>query len=289
MLNLVHLKVLAAVARHGSVTDAAKELRYSQPSVSHHISRMEAAIGVKLIQRVGRGIRLTPEGQLLAKRATEIVGRVDAATNELAAQVGLQAGRVRLAANASTLSTIVPKAVGSLAQANPGLEVSLIDRHPVEALQMLRQGEIDIALVFRHAGGQMDQGFHLVHLTDDPIYLVSRQPDDNIANHRESAWIGGCDRCQEELAAVCRPSGFAPHIGFISDDMVVVQALVAAGIGVTTLPGLALQAHRLPGVHTTELASFARQIYAVTYGDPPDPPGVAAVLDALTEAATARP
>ena len=110
MLNLVHLKVLAAVARHGSVTEAAKELHYSQPSVSHHLSRLEAAVGVKLVQRIGRGIRLTPEGQLLANRATEIMGRVDAATRELAAQVGLQSGRVRLAANASALSTIVPKA-----------------------------------------------------------------------------------------------------------------------------------------------------------------------------------
>src|SRR5262245_13976595 len=139
MLNLVHLNVLAAVARHGSVTEAAKELNYSQPSVSHHLSRLEAATGVKLIQRVGRGIRLTPEGRLLANRATEIVGRVDAATNELAAQVGLQSGRVRLAANASTLSTVVPKAAGALATAYPGLELCLYDRHPVEALQMLRQ------------------------------------------------------------------------------------------------------------------------------------------------------
>ena len=66
MLNLVHLKVLAAVARHGSVTETARELHYSQPSVSHHLSRLESATGVKLVQRVGRGIRLTPEGELLA-------------------------------------------------------------------------------------------------------------------------------------------------------------------------------------------------------------------------------
>ena len=63
MLNLTHLRVLAAVARHGSVTEAAKELHYSQPSVSHHLARLEAATGAKLIQRVGRGIRLTPEGR----------------------------------------------------------------------------------------------------------------------------------------------------------------------------------------------------------------------------------
>src|ERR687886_2478849 len=132
MLSLVHLKVLAAVARHGSVTEAAKQLHYSQPSVSHHLSRLEAATGVKLVQRIGRGIRLTPEGQLLANRAAEIVGRVNAAANELAAQVGLQAGLVRLAANASTLSTIVLKAATLLTRAHPGLQLSLHEQHPVE-------------------------------------------------------------------------------------------------------------------------------------------------------------
>ncbi|HYJ70160.1 MAG TPA: LysR family transcriptional regulator [Nocardioidaceae bacterium] len=287
MLNLVHLEVLAAVARHGSVTEAAKELHYSQPSVSHHLSRLEAATGVKLIQRVGRGIRLTPEGQLLANRATEIVGRVDAATNELAAQVGLQAGRVRLAANASALSTIVPRAAALLTEAHPGLELSLIDRHPVEALELLRHGEIDVALIFRYADFPVEEeGFRLVHVVDDPIFLVSQRPDDNVANHRHSAWIGGCERCQDELIALCLREGFTPRIASFSDDMVVVQALVAAGRGVATLPGLALQAHRLPDVHTTELTSSPRQIFAATYGEPPDPPAIAAVLEALTEAAT---
>jgi DNA-binding transcriptional LysR family regulator len=288
MLNLVHLKVLAAVARHGSVTEAARELHYSQPSVSHHLSRLEATTGVRLVQRVGRGIRLTPEGQLLANRATEIVGRVDAATNELAAQVGLQAGRVRLAANASTLSTIVPKAVAALGAAHPGLDLILIDRHPVEALQTLRAGEIDIALIFQHADAPLEQeeGFRLVHLTDDPIYLISRRPDDSLADHRDTAWIGGCERCRSELTAVCRHEGFTPRIASLSDDMVVVQALVAAGVGVTTLPGLALQAHRRSDIHITELAGFHRRLYAATYGEPPDPPATTAVLAALTDAAT---
>ena len=282
MLNLVHLKVLAAVARHGSVTEAARELHYSQPSVSHHLSRLEADTGVKLVQRVGRGIRLTPAGQLLADRAAEILGRVDAVTTELAAQVGLQAGRVRLAANASVLSTIVPKASTALAQAHPGLELILVDRHPVEALQMLRHGEIDVALVFRYADAPVEEdGFRLVHLCDDPIYLISRQPDDSIANHRHSAWIGGCERCTNELVNVCQKEGFTPRIGSLSDDMVVVQALVAAGRGVTTLPGFALQAHRQPDVHATEIAGFHRQIHAVTYGEPPDPPATVAVIQAL--------
>ena len=282
MLNLVHLKVLAAVARHGSVTEAAKELHYSQPSVSHHLSRLEATTGVRLIQRVGRGIRLTPEGQLLANRAGEILGRVDAATNELEAQVGLRAGRVRLAANASVLSTIVSKAATTLAESNPGLELILIDRHPVEALQMLRDGEIDVALVFRYADAPVEEeGFRLVHVGDDPIYLISRQADDSISNHRESGWIGGCERCQEELVTLCQKAGFTPRMASLSDDMVVVQALVAAGVGVTTLPGYGLEAHRRPDIHATEIPNYHRQIHAVTYGDPPDPPATLALIEAI--------
>lgn len=285
MLNLVQLKVLTAVARHGSVTEAAKELHYSQPSVSHHLSRLEASTGAKLVQRVGRGIRLTPEGLLLANRAAEIVGRVDAAANELAAQVGLEAGRVRLAANASALSTIVPAALATLAERQPGIEVNLVDRHPVEALDMLRRGEVDVALVFRHLGApEEDHGFRLVHVCDDPIYLISQRADDRLDRHRESAWIGGCYRCQAELYAVCRREDFAPRIASLSDDMVVVQSMVAGGLGVATLPGLALRAHRRDDIHATELVGCQRRIYAATYGDPPDPPAVAAVLAALAEA-----
>jgi DNA-binding transcriptional LysR family regulator len=284
MLNPVHLKVLASVARHGSVTEAARELHYSQPSVSHHLSRLEAVTGVKLVQRVGRGIRLTPEGHLLANRAAEIIGRIDAATNELAAQVGLQAGRVRLAANASVLSTIVPKAAATLAHAYPGLELSLIESHPFEALQMLRHGEIDVALIFRYADSPAEEdGFRLVHVGDDSIYLISQQPDDSLANHRNSAWIGGCKRCQEELITVCQQAGFTPRIGSLSDDMVVVQAFVAAGIGVTTLPGFALQAHRLPEIHATEIPNYHRQIHAATYGEPPDPPATIALIQAIRD------
>jgi DNA-binding transcriptional LysR family regulator len=114
---------------------------------------------------------------------------------------------------------------------------------------------------------------------------VSQRPDDSIANHRHSAWIGGCERCQGELTAVCRQHGFTPRIASVCDDMVVVQALVAAGTGVTTLPGLALRAHRLPDVYISEIPDFSRQIYAVTYGDPPDPPATMALIQAIQDAA----
>lgn len=157
MLNLTHLTVLAAVARHGSVTEAAKQLHYSQPSVSHHLGRLEAATGAKLVQRVGRGIRLTPEGELLAQRATEILGRLDAASVELAARVGLRAGRVRLAGFQTVLSTLVPRAAVELSRRYPEVELNLVDAHPDDGLKLLRAGHVDIALIFRHADTPLEE------------------------------------------------------------------------------------------------------------------------------------
>jgi DNA-binding transcriptional LysR family regulator len=282
MMTLSHLRILDAVARHGSVTDAARELHYSQPSVSHQLGRLEAETGARLLQRVGRGIRLTPEGELLARRAAEIVGRVDAASDELAAQVGLQSGRVRLAAFQTVLSTLVPEAASELARRHPDVELNLVDLHPPEALAMLRAGQVDIALIFRHPDTpHEDEGFRLTHLLDDPLHLLSREPDQRLEDHRDSLWVGGCERCRATLVAACERAGFSPRIAYSSDDMVVVQSLVAAGMGVGTLPGLALQAHRVPGVHATALPGELRQVFAVTYGEPPDPPATAAVVGIL--------
>jgi DNA-binding transcriptional LysR family regulator len=285
MLSLTHLKVLEAVARHGSVTEAAKELHYSQPSVSHHLGRLEAATGARLIQRVGRGIRLTPEGELLAGRATEILGRVDAASVELAARVGLRAGRVRLAGFQTVLSTLVPKAAAELSRLHPGIELNLVDAHPAEGLEMLRSGHVDIALIFRHADTLEEEGVRLTHLLDDPLYLVSDQPDQRIEDHRDSAWVGGCERCRAATITACERAGFSPRIAYSCDDTVVAQSLVAAGMGVAILNGLALHAHRVPGIHTTQLTDSARRIYAATYGDPPDPPATSALIEILASSA----
>jgi DNA-binding transcriptional LysR family regulator len=281
-MNLTHLRVLDAVARHGSVSEAAKELHYSQPAVSHHLGRLETSTGARLIQRAGRGIRLTPEGELLAQRAREIVGRVEAASVELAAQIGLRAGRVRIAGFQTVLSTIIPKAAAELSASHPGIELNLVDVHPVEGLRMLRAGHVDIALVFRHADTpDEEQGFRLVHLLDDPLYLISQEPGRRLEDHRDSAWVGGCERCRAAMVTACERAGFLPRIAYSSDDMVVVQSLVAAGMGVATLPGLALEAHRAPGIHATEIAGNTRQIFAVTYGEPPDPPATTALIQIL--------
>ena len=286
MLDVTRLRVIDAVARHGSVTAAAKELHYSQPSVSHHLARLEAETGAQLLQRAGRGIRLTQAGQLLADRAAEIIGRIDAADAELSAHVGLTAGRVRLAGFASAIGSIVPRAVATLAGRHPDLQVTLTDTHPPEALELLRAGKVDVAIIFRYDESESEpDNVRLHHLLDDPLYLLTKRRVRGLAALRDAPWIAGCERCRSHLLSVCADAGFEPQIAYTSDDTVVMQALVAAGMGVGTLPGLALRAHRAKGVVTSELPGSRRHVYAATYGDPPDPPATVALLAVLAEAA----
>jgi DNA-binding transcriptional LysR family regulator len=304
MLDVTRLRVLVAVARHGSVTAAARALNYAQPSISHHIARLEAETGARLLERVGRGVRLTEAGRLLAERAEEIIGRLDAAESELAAHVGLREGRVRLAAFPSALGTLVPAAAAWLEAEQPGIDLMLTEAEPPEALRMLRAGYVDVALVFRHyqedvdpaPPGPADEGTRGRLLLDEPVHLVTRingnepeptaaeEPD--LAAYAESRWIAGCERCRSYLVRQCEQAGFSPKIAFTTDDYVAVQALVAAGLGVTTLPGLCLRAARHPGITTAKLPGARRHVFAMTYGQPPDPATTTRLIDVLAHVAT---
>jgi len=335
MLDVTRLRVLVAVARYGSVTAAARALNYAQPSVSHHLARLEAETGIKLIQRAGRGIRLTDAGRLLAERAAEVIGRLDAAENELAAYTGLRAGRLRLAAFPSALGTIVPAAAAMLRGHQPGIDLRLTEAEPPEALRMLRAGYVDVALVFRYfpdgsgpdsaaagegaggaggaaghghetgtgsvfgAGGftgdedgaiDITEGLRERLILDEPIHLVTsargtEQLPPELSRYARHRWIAGCDRCRANLLRQCAQAGFIPKIAFTTDDYVAVQALVAAELGVSTLPALCLRAARHPGVKTAPLAGARRHVFAVRYGDPPDPPAVTMLMDVLRTAA----
>jgi DNA-binding transcriptional LysR family regulator len=306
MLDVTRLRVLVAVARHGSVTAAARALNYAQPSISHHLARLEAETGARLLQRAGRGVRLTDAGRLLAERAEEIIGRLDAAENELAAHVGLREGRVRLASFPSALGTIVPAAAARLEAESPGMDLMLAEAEPPEALRMLRAGYVDVALVFRHyqegadpaPPGTDEEGARGRLLLDEPVHLVTRLAEDggadapDLSAHAKRRWIAGCERCRGYLVRQCALAGFTPKIAFTTDDYVAVQALVAAGLGVTTLPGLCLRAARHPGIRAVPLPGARRHVFAMTYGEPPDPPASARLIDVLacaaeTEAATA--
>ena len=291
MLDVTRLRVLVAVARCGSVTAAARELNYAQPSVSHHLARLEAETGIKLIQRAGRGIRLTDAGRLLAERGAEVIGRLDAAENELAAYTGLRAGRLRLAAFPSALGTIVPTAAAMLRAKQPSIDLRLTEAEPPEALRMLRAGYVDVALVFRYlpddpgpdgpdaestdsagfgAGfgtdedGAIDitEGLRERLILDEPVHLVisahTADGPPDLSRYARHRWIAGCDRCRANLLRQCALAGFTPKIAFTTDDYVAVQALVAADLGVSTLPALCLRAARHPGVRTVALPGTRR-------------------------------
>jgi DNA-binding transcriptional LysR family regulator len=295
MLDVTRLRVLDAVARHGSVTAAARALNYAQPSISHHIARLEAETGTSLLQRAGRGVRLTDAGRLLAERAAEIIGRLDAAEAELAAHVGERERRVRLAAFPSALGTIVAAAAVALKADSPGIDLMLTEAEPPAALSMLRAGSVDVALLSRYyqrdAGpgpAADDDGARGRLLLDEPVYLVTAAggsgPAD-LAAYAERRWIAGCAHCRTWMLGLCAAAGFTPKIAFTTDDYVAVQALVAAGLGVTILPGLALRAARHPGVRAVPLPGARRAVFAMTYGDPPDPAASLRFIEALAEAA----
>jgi DNA-binding transcriptional LysR family regulator len=310
MLDVTRLRVLVAVERYGSVTAAARALNYAQPSVSHHLARLEAETGIKLIQRAGRGIRLTDAGRLLAERAAEVIGRLDAAEHELAAYTGLRAGRLRLAAFGSALGTIVPAAAAMLRGQQPGVDLRLTEAEPPEALRMLRAGYVDIAVIFRYApdgsvtaesldpgavddegdGIDLTEGVRERLILDEPVHLViaahgAGPPEPDLSRYARQRWIAGCDRCRASLVRQCAAAGFVPKIAFTTDDYVAVQALVAADLGVSTLPALCLRAVRHPGVTTVPLAGARRHVFAVRYGEPPDPPAVTMLIDVLRAAA----
>ena len=193
MLDATRLRVLVAIARHGSVTAAAQALNYAQPSISHHMARLESETGAKLMERAGRGIRLTDAGRLLAERAEEILGRLDAAEAELAAHVGLRQEKVRLAAFGSALGTLAAAAASALRANQAVADVSVVQAEPADALRMLRVGEVDVALVFRYrhedqpaedprrrvplqgsAGVKRDDdGLHCRPVLDEAVYLIT--------------------------------------------------------------------------------------------------------------------
>ena len=290
MLDLRRLEALVALHRTGSVSAAAEGLHYGQPTVSHHLRRLEAETGSVLLQRVGRGVRLTPDGVRLAQRGEEILGLVARAEAELAAATSLQSGRVRLAAFPSGAATLVPDALARLARRHPGIELDLTEAEPPEAYELLRDGSIDLALTFGYPGQPEPEQITSTAILDDPLHLVTApeaegQTAPDLAALADRPWITGCERCRRELLALCADAGFTPAIAYASDDYVAVQSLVAAGLGVTVLPGLALRAHHRAGVVRRPLAAH-RRVQLSTYGAPPRPAAVEAVAAALTAAAS---
>jgi molybdate transport repressor ModE-like protein len=300
MIEARHLRVLRAVAVTGSFSAAGRELGCTQPAVSQQVKALETSVGTPLLVRGGREMRLTQAGEALVRHAAGILAGLTAAEEEIAAIAGLRAGRVRLVSFPSGSSTLVPTALAALRAAHPGTRVSLQEAEPPRSVELLREGDCDIALTFRyeHASGDTDEWADLVVrplLTDRLVALMPerhRLADAGavaIADLAGEPWIAGCPRCRGQLVEVCESAGFAPRIDFATDDYPAVVGLVSAGLGVAVLPQLAIESVRPRGARTVTLEPpVRREIVALTLPDLARVPTVAATLEHLARASAGQ-
>jgi DNA-binding transcriptional LysR family regulator len=295
MLDVRRLRVLKEVAARGSFSAAADALAYTQSAVSQQIAALEREAGTRLVERGARGVHLTDAGRTLVEHAEVILARLADAEAELEALAGLRGGRLRLASFPSAAATIAPKAIACFRDRHPAVELALVPAEPEDALAMLRAGEVDVALDIRAPFiGPRDDGIERTHLLDDPLY-VALPVEHPLAGKRtlkledlaEEPWIlastGNCPDSSIFLRA-CQKAGFEPQIAFNSDDYPAIQGFVAAGVGVSFLPDLALITVRDDVViRSLGPRPPVRRIFAATLADSYRSPAKQAMLDILVE------
>ena len=296
MDDLRLLKVLREVALRGSFSAAAEALSYSQPAVSQQIARLEAQAGVKLLERQHKGIKLTPAGEALVRHTERILAQLAEAQAELSEIATSARGRLRIAAFATAAGTIVPVAVSAFRRLRPGVRVDLQLVDPPESIPALRRGDFD--LVIAEEGGFEEEpsleGLGVERLMDDVLY-AALPADHPLATRRAISlrdlvnedWMlvglqGTCADTNIVLRA-CEQAGFEPRVAYTSDDYFAIQGLVASGMGVALVPGLALASSREDvAVRPLKGRPPYRRVGAVYSGEPVGP--LAVMLDCLRDA-----
>jgi DNA-binding transcriptional LysR family regulator len=273
MLDVRRMRVLREVAARGSFSAAAEALSFTQSAVSQHVAALERETGTQLVERGSRGIRLTDAGRVLIGHADAILARIESAEEDLAALAGLRGGRLRLISFQSGNATLAPRAVAAFHERHPHVELSMQEAEPDLAGPRLRAGEADLALVYDHPSvpDMLPDDLELVHLLDDPydIILPSRHPlakrrRISLSDLADAPWIASGEMCgcRKITESACRDAGFGPRVAFEADETTAAQALVAAGVGVTILPRLALTSLH-PGVVARSLSHApVRRVWA---------------------------
>ena len=250
MLDVKRLQVLRTVAHTGSFSAAAEVLSFTQPAISRQIATLETEAGAQLVERGSRGIRLTPAGELLVEHADAILDRLAVAEAQLEAVATLAGGRLRIGAFPTANSTLVPLAIKAFSAAHPDVELRLEEDVSHELLDRLRAGELDLAVFSDHQPGAADahEDIALEPLMDDPLQValpvghpLADKPGLTMADLRDETWIEGRNSiCATPLRLAANAAGFEPRIGFESAQWLGKQGLVAAGVGVTLIPSLAI-------------------------------------------------
>ncbi|MBN3932263.1 LysR family transcriptional regulator [Streptomyces verrucosisporus] len=298
MFDSRHIRTFHEVVRTGSYSAAARSLGYTQPAITQQMKALERTVGTPLFLRAGRRMRLTEAGEALSRHAGVILDSMEAAQRQMTALTRLRAGRVRVCAFPSAGATLVPEALARLAADHPGVRVELQESEPPESLERVVRGECDITLAFTYPGLREQVPGELVEipLLEDQLTVLlpaghpmTRRRAVRLAELADERWIAGCLRCRTNFLHECAELGFAPDIVFTTDDNLVVQSLVAEGLGIAMMPGLVLSflVHRKVTGRALDPAA-RRQVSAYVLREHLRIPATALVLQELRAVAANR-
>jgi DNA-binding transcriptional LysR family regulator len=300
MLDLRRLRLLRELNERGTIAAVADALQYTPSAVSQQLAMLERETGVRLLERAGRGVRLTDSALVLVDHADALLERAARAEADLAGASGTVVGRRRIAGFQSVTLRLALPAMAALARDAPRLRCELLEAEPEDALPALALGDIDLVLgdEWEHQPRRIPEGVQRHELFGDPVYLVlpSRHPAARrypdavpLAELADEAWASGHpDMGWEQMTdRACRLlGGFDPDIRHRTNDATVSLGLVARGLAVTLLPALALPRRRA-GVALRRIAegSVNRAIFAATRTADAARPSTQAVLAAVRGAA----
>jgi DNA-binding transcriptional LysR family regulator len=246
-VSLVALQVVREVGRRGSFSAAAERLGYTQSAVSRHVALAEEASGRRLFVRHARGAEPTEAGRILIRHADAVVDELRLAQATLDDLDKRPAGRVSVGAFPTALAALVPAAVAAVSAAQPKLRISLREGTSPALATGLAKGRLDLAVMTAHR--ELPREVEIEALVDDPLLLlVSR--DHRLATEtaisadalRSERWVAAGTDISSTLLGAWSHAAWQPDIAFVARDWTAKIGLVAAGLGVTLVPGLAIPA-----------------------------------------------
>jgi DNA-binding transcriptional LysR family regulator len=304
MLDLRRLRLLRELKERGTIAAVADALQFTPSAVSQQLAILEREAGVRLLERAGRGVRLTDPALVLAYHAEALLERAAQAEADLAAAAGTVTGRARIAGFQSMSLRLALPAMTALDRDAPRLRCELVEAEPEQALPALALGDVDLVLgdEWQHQPWRLAATLERHELLRDPVRVLLPVRHPAARRHRDAvplaelaaeAWASGHAAMgwEEMTQRTCRErGGFEPDIRHRTNDATVSLALVARGLAVTLLPELALPARR-PGIALRRIAGapLDRAIFAVTRAADAARPSTRALLAAVRDAAAALP
>jgi DNA-binding transcriptional LysR family regulator len=293
MLDVRRLQLLCDLARLGTIAAVAASHNYTASAVSQQLSALEREAGVRLLTRTGRSVTLTAAGRILVRHGTRVLAELELAAASLAAAAEGLTGPLRIGAFPTAVRALFPAALVALGRAHPGLELMVTELDPADVPAALRDRRIDVGLIndYDLVPARPDPGLDDVPLLDEPVYLAvpatwSADPTDGAALRalRDAPWILATPGtvCHTVTVQLCRAAGFSPRGRHHADDFTTVLSLVAAGIGVSVVPAMAVEHGRADGVRLEALPTRRRSRIAYRKGAAGHP-AVAAFVAAIRE------